>query len=134
MIFISGSSAATVASIRTWSLPLPVQPCAIVSQPRLARLLDRELRDQRPAERGEQRIAAAVERVRLDRRQHVVARELLLARRPPGVERAEPQRLVAHDVEVLARLARGRPSARRSRPRSASWIHFSITEVSRPPE
>jgi hypothetical protein len=33
MIFISGSSAMTVASIRTWSFPLPVQPWAIVSQP-----------------------------------------------------------------------------------------------------
>ena len=33
MIFISGSSAITVDSIRTWSLPLPVQPWAIVSQP-----------------------------------------------------------------------------------------------------
>ena len=29
----SGSSAATAASIRTWSFPLPVQPCAIVSHP-----------------------------------------------------------------------------------------------------
>ena len=33
MIFISGASASTVDSIRTWSLPLPVQPWAIVSQP-----------------------------------------------------------------------------------------------------
>ena len=33
MTFIAGSSVATVASIRTWSLPLPVQPWAIVSQP-----------------------------------------------------------------------------------------------------
>ena len=33
MIFSSGASAATVPSIRTWSLPLPVQPWAIVSQP-----------------------------------------------------------------------------------------------------
>ena len=31
--FSSGPSVATVASIRTWSLPLPVQPWAIVSQP-----------------------------------------------------------------------------------------------------
>ena len=31
--FSSGASVATVPSIRTWSLPLPVQPCAIVSQP-----------------------------------------------------------------------------------------------------
>ena len=71
----------------------------------LARLLDGELRDQRPAERREERIAAAVERVRLDRRQHVVARELLLRVDDQAVERAEPQRLVAHDVEVLAGLA-----------------------------
>ena len=33
MIFIAGSSAITVDSMRTWSLPLPVQPWAIVSQP-----------------------------------------------------------------------------------------------------
>jgi hypothetical protein len=33
MIFMSGASAITVDSMRTWSLPLPVQPCAIVSQP-----------------------------------------------------------------------------------------------------
>jgi hypothetical protein len=33
MIFIPGSSAMTVDSMRTWSLPLPVHPCAIVSQP-----------------------------------------------------------------------------------------------------
>ena len=38
-----------VASIRTWSLPLPVQPWAIVSQPLRARVLDGELGDQRPA-------------------------------------------------------------------------------------
>ena len=31
--FSSGASVAIVASIRTWSLPLPVQPWAIVSQP-----------------------------------------------------------------------------------------------------
>ncbi len=29
----SGASVAIVVSIRTWSLPLPVQPWAIVSQP-----------------------------------------------------------------------------------------------------
>ena len=31
--FSSGASVATVPSMRTWSLPLPVQPWAIVSQP-----------------------------------------------------------------------------------------------------
>ena len=33
MTFSSGASVAIVASMRTWSLPLPVQPWAIVSQP-----------------------------------------------------------------------------------------------------
>ncbi len=33
MIFSSGARASTVDSIRTWSLPFPVQPWAIVSQP-----------------------------------------------------------------------------------------------------
>ena len=32
-IFISGASVSTVPSMRTWSLPLPVQPCATASQP-----------------------------------------------------------------------------------------------------
>ena len=32
MILSSGASVVTVASMRTWSLPLPVQPWAIVSQ------------------------------------------------------------------------------------------------------
>jgi hypothetical protein len=35
MIFISGSRAITVDSMRTWSFPLPVQPWAIVSHPAL---------------------------------------------------------------------------------------------------
>ena len=33
MTLSSGASVATVASMRTWSLPLPVQPWAIVSHP-----------------------------------------------------------------------------------------------------
>ena len=44
---------------------------------RAARVLDGELGDQRPSERREQRVAAAVERVRLDRRREVLVRELL---------------------------------------------------------
>ena len=72
---------------------------------RLARVLDRELGDQRPAERGEQRVAVAVVGVRLDRRQHVLARELLARVDDVAVERAELQRLALDDVVVLARLA-----------------------------
>jgi hypothetical protein len=56
---------------------------------RLARVLDRELRDQRPAERGEQRIAVAVVGVGLDRRQHVLLRELLARVDDVRLDRAE---------------------------------------------
>ena len=72
----------------------------------LARVIDRELGDQRPAERGEQRIAEAVDRVRLDRRQRRSR-----ARTPPARRRREAstapswQRLALDDVVVLARLA-----------------------------
>ena len=51
-----------------------------------ARVLDRELGDQRPPQRGEERIAAAVESVGPDRRQHVVAR------RTPRARRRRPRR------------------------------------------
>ena len=56
---------------------------------RPARVLDRELGDQRPAERGEQRIAEAVDRVGLDRRQHVLVRELLARVDDVALDRAE---------------------------------------------
>ena len=72
---------------------------------RLARLLDGDLRDQRPAERGEQRVAAAVERVRLDRGQHVLLGELLARVHDEAVDRAEVHRLALDDLVVLARLA-----------------------------
>ncbi len=71
----------------------------------LARVLDRELGDQRPPERGEQRVAVAVVGVRLDRRQHVLARELVARVDDVAVERAEPQRLALDDLVVLPRLA-----------------------------
>ena len=72
---------------------------------RLARLLHRDLRDQRPAERGEERVAAAVEGVGLDRRQHVVVGELLARVDHVALERAQVEGLLAHHVEVLAGLA-----------------------------
>ena len=43
----------------------------------LARVLDRELGDQRPAERGEERVAVAVEGVGLDRRDEELGGEAL---------------------------------------------------------
>ena len=62
--FTSGASAARPASNRTWSLPLPVQPCAtrvgavFLGDP--GQVLD----DQRPRQRRHQRVAVHVERVR----------------------------------------------------------------------
>ena len=70
-----------------------------------ARVVDGELGDQRPAERGEERIAVAVVGVGLDGRQHVVAGELLARVDDVAVQCPEPQRLAAHDLVVLARLA-----------------------------
>src|SRR6478752_296642 len=69
----SGASAATAVSNRTWSLPLPVQPWATA----VAGNRHQMPPDQRPRERGYQRVAAFVERARLQYRQHVVGGELL---------------------------------------------------------
>ncbi len=73
--------------------------------PARARVLDGELGDQRAPERGEQRVAAAVQRVRLDRGRHILARELLARVHHMAVQRAQPQRLLANDLIVLAGLA-----------------------------
>ena len=70
----------------------------------LARVLDRELRDQRPPQRREQRIAVAVVGVGLDRRQDVLACELLARVDHVAVQGAELQRLALDDVVVLPRL------------------------------
>jgi hypothetical protein len=72
---------------------------------RAAGVLDRELGDQRPAERGEERIAVAVVGVRLDRRQHVLAGELLARVDDVGLQSAELHRLALDDLVVLAGLA-----------------------------
>ena len=52
------------------------------------RVLDGEPGDQRTPQRGEQRIPAAVDRIGLDRRQHVVVRELFTRVDYPALERA----------------------------------------------
>ncbi len=68
------------------------------------RVVNRELGDQRTSERGEQRVAASVERVGLDRRGHIAARELLARIHHVTVERAEHTGLSLDDPVVLARL------------------------------
>ena len=69
-----------------------------------ARVVDRELGDQRPAERGEQRVVA-VQRVGLDRRQDVLARELLARVDDMALERPQAPGLVFDHRVVLAGLA-----------------------------
>ena len=70
----------------------------------LPRRLDRQLADQRPAEGGEERIAAAVEGVRLDRRQDVVIRELLACVDEDGLDGPELLGLAGDHVPFLAGL------------------------------
>ena len=83
-----------------------------------ARVLDRELGDQRAAERGEERVAVAVVGVGPDRRQDVLVRELLARVDDVRLDRAELQRLALDDVVVLAGLAEVDGQARRPRPRT----------------
>ena len=72
---------------------------------RPARDVDRELGDQRAPERREQRVAAAVERVGLDRRQDEVAGELLARVDRVAFDRADLARLGLDGRVVLAGLA-----------------------------
>jgi hypothetical protein len=71
---------------------------------RAARVLHGQLRDQRPPERGEQRISVPVVGVGANGREDELAGELLARVDHVAVERAEPQRLAPHDLVVLARL------------------------------
>src|SRR6185503_4906993 len=68
-------------------------------------VVDRELGDQRPPERREQRIAAAVQSVGLDRRQYVLVRKLLAGIDDDRVQRTEVPCLANNHVPVLLRLA-----------------------------
>ncbi len=67
--------------------------------------VDGELGDQRAPERGEQRVAAAVQRVGLDRRQHEVAGELLARVDRVALDGADLARLVLDGLVVLPGLA-----------------------------
>ena len=68
-------------------------------------VLDGELGDQRAAERREQRVGKAVDRVRLDGRCDEVAGELLARVDDLRGDRPELHRLAPDDVVVLAGLA-----------------------------
>ena len=73
--------------------------------PEPARVLDSELRDQRPPKGREQRIAAAVEPVRLDRACDVLLRELLARVEHEALERPQLLGLRADRRVVLIRLS-----------------------------
>ena len=122
MTFSSGASVATVASMPDLVVALAGAAVRDRVAAVLARVLDRELRDQRATERGEQRIAAAVEGVRLDRGKHVVLGELLAGvddvagrrRRDPSPcprSRRSPPRLAQVDVSAYDLRAVLRPGS-----------------------
>ncbi len=101
----SGASAPMPTSNRTWSLPLPVQPWATIEAPWYLRGGDEVLDDQRPGERGDQRVAVHVERVGLQRRQAELVGELVAHVGDDRLDGAAVQRALADDVHVLAALA-----------------------------
>ncbi len=70
-----------------------------------ARVFDRELGDQRPAEGGEERVAVAVDGVGADRRRQELGGEALARVDDVALESAEPARLGLDHLVVLARLA-----------------------------
>ena len=101
----SGASAWMPTSNRTWSLPLPVQPCATVVRAVLLRRGHQVLDDQRPGERGDQRVAVHVERLGLQGGQAVVLGELVAGVGDDGLDRTAGERPLADLLEVFAALA-----------------------------
>src|SRR3954462_684030 len=98
-----GSSAWTATSKRTWSLPLPVHPCATASAPSACATSTRSwassgraravARGDGPWECGGERVRALVDRARLQGTPDVLADERLLrvddvGLRCPGAHRA----------------------------------------------
>ena len=66
---------------------------------------DQMLDDQRPADRGHQRVAVHVQRVVQDGGQAVALGELVAGIDDDGLDRAAVQRPLAHHLHVLAALA-----------------------------
>ena len=100
-------------SNRTWSLPLPVQPCDDDRAAVPGRRRDQVLDDQRPGQRRHQRVAVHVEGVGAQRRQAEVGGELLPRVDHLGLDGAAVQRPLAD-----RRRCPRRPGPRRRRPRS----------------
>ena len=92
-------------SKRTWSLPLPVQPCATTVGAVLAARRDEVAHDERAGQRRHQRVAVHVERVGAQRGQAVLLGELVAGVGDLGLDGAAGERALADDLEVLAALA-----------------------------
>ena len=101
----SGASAPTPTSKRTWSLPLPVQPCATIAGAVPRGRGDESLDDHRPGQRGDQRVAVHVERAGAQRGQAEPAGELVAQVEHLGLDGAAGERALADHVQVLAALA-----------------------------
>ena len=101
----SGASAWMPTSNRTWSLPLPVQPCATVVAPILRRRLHEVLDDQWPGQRRHQRVAVHVEGLRLERGQAVLLGELVPGVGDDRLDRTAGQCALADLLEILTALA-----------------------------
>ena len=132
MTYRFGPSAPIPTSKRTWSLPLPVQPCATWSRRGLGGL-DEVLDDQRAADGRDQRVLVHVQGVGLDRRQAVLVGELIASVDHDRLDRTAVESALAHDVHVLAALA----EIDRDRDDFGSGLladPADATEVSKPPE
>ena len=130
---MSGSSAA-IPSLEA-HLVVALARAAVADEPGsvMVRLLDQMLDDDRARERRDQRVLVLVERVGLERLGKELLDVLLAHVEHDGLDRADVERLLPHELEVLALLANVHASATTSRSFFSS-IHLIATDVSSPPE
>ena len=96
-----GARAAAVSSKRTWSLPLPVAPCATAFAPSVWAISIMRLAMRGRAMLVPRKILPLVERPGLDHREDEIARELLAQIIDLAAARAGPERLRLQAVEFL---------------------------------
>ena len=130
-----GRARAAETSKRTWSLPLPVQPCATASAPCSRATSTRCCTMTGRDERGDERVLAFVEGVGLQGAAAVVVGELGRGRRrraPRWRRRGGPRSRMVSQLSS-ARWPTSTASAMTSTSHSAV-IQWTATEVSSPPE
>ncbi len=97
---IAGSMARADTSMRTWSLPLPVQPCAMAAAFSMCAISTSFFAISGRLERRGERIPLFVQRVGLQRGQDVVARKLLAHVQHVASDGAGRHRALANLVEL----------------------------------